>query len=299
MFKNSIKIISILIIGLFFIFTVRALCISDFNQYVFAVVNGEYNRNIPPGGPDSPNIVMQDWNYLDDDFLLRDGTNVNSDLDMLDDDGTSRHKIINLDTNSGVLSDLVNVNYVNSNISSAQGGDTYINWGRSNCSGSDDLMYSGYAFATGYSNVSGSSNPVCVDSSDWGSFFNSSKKDKLVPLTTGDNSLSPVSIPGRSFIKCAVCYRKNSTCFENYGSHDCGSFNQIYGGYVMSMVSDMSRNATERGCLNENFESDSPIMLWGAIWYGSRLQENFGENDYSDCVNDGNCNFLKCSICCN
>ena len=67
----------------------------------------------------------------------------------------------------------------------------------------------------------------------------------------------------------------------------------------MSMVSDMSRNSTERGCLNENFQSGGSLSVWGAIWYGSRIQENFGESDYSDCANDGNCNFLKCSVCCN
>jgi len=299
MFKNNFKIIFILIIALFFIFTAGALCNSNFKQYTLAL--GNYNRIVPP---DSPDVTMDNWNDLDEDFLLRDGTNVNSNFDLLDGDGFSQHKIVNLSVNSSEDNDLANVQFVNDSLSSAQGGDTYINWGRDDCPGSDQVLYSGYGFSVAIGGISGGNNPICIDDElEISENFSGNYRDALKPLVTDNHADLPSGIPQRRNIKCAVCYKSNSTCFLNSGSHNCTSFgfNNTYSGFFMSETSNINRNSLQRICLNENFDLSSEVSLMsvGAKLYSSRIQENFGNVVYPDCEMGGQCNFAKCSLCCN
>ena len=299
MLKNNFKIIFILIIALFFIFTAGVLCNSNFKQYTLALVNGKYERLTT----ENQDIIMDDWNYLDEDFLLRDGTNVNNNFDLLDGDGVSQHKIVKLSVNSSEDNDLANVQFVNENLASAQGGDTYVNWGRGDCPEGDQILYSGYGFSVVIANLSGGNNPICIDNLlESSEHFSGSYRDALKPLVTDNHAELPLGIPQRRNIKCAVCYKPQSTCFLNAGSHSCVSgFDNVYSGFFMSETSNMNRNSLRRLCLNQNFDLSSEISLMsvGAKLYSSRIQENFGNVAYPDCETGGQCNFVKCSVCCN
>ncbi|MCK4539947.1 hypothetical protein KAU09_02210 [Candidatus Parcubacteria bacterium] len=283
----------------FFIFlfclVIGLYCLSGyFLQCVSAVTQGDYNRPAPGGG-----ISVEDWNFLDEDFLLTDGVNsVLNDLDM------NNNRIINLDSGNG-QKNAASKEYVDNGISAVQGGDTYINWGRAGCAGSDILLYDGYGFGNEYSNSSGGDNPICIQEPFDGEMLSSgAKADGVFPLMTGTSAILPTNmidpsstIDRQRFIKCAVCYRPNSACFINQGTHNCGvpGFgNKIYDGYLTGEVNYPTHYAsTERYCLNRNFDASILAPDWGAIWYGARVEENFGLSSYETKK------FIKCSVCCN
>ena len=260
--------------------------------------DGDYARDISG----NEIIDLDDWNYLDDDFLFRDGSNnMDGDLNM------DEHRIVNLETPASTdLNHGATVEYVEDAISAAAagGGDTFVNWGDNICPAGTNLLYSGLAFSAKYNSISGGSNPVCIQDDDPGEAYGSSYGDKMYPLTTGtsDSLPSDGTYSGTTIIQCAMCHKPASTCFEYFGRDDCGSsgFSITYNGYVLGSHAENDlvnpsahHNPTQRACVNKIFDSSiSAGANLGAIWYGSKIDDDFELGFVED-------SFIKCAICCN
>ncbi|MCK4539948.1 hypothetical protein KAU09_02215 [Candidatus Parcubacteria bacterium] len=269
----------------------------SFENIAKALTLGNYNRTA------SDNIIdVDDWNHLDNDFLLTDGANsMQGDLNM------NNNRITNVTTTNNP-NDAANVEYVTDAIAAAEvagGGDIFVNWGNDDCPGGTDKLYGGIAFSAPYNTTSGGSNPVCMQSGDAGPAHINANADKIYPVVTGgietlpDSSVdSGSTITSESIIKCALCHNPAGTCYEHYGGHDCGgSFSHVYRGYVLGSYAtngtDSHYNSTQRACVNRDFDSSiSAGVNMGAMWYGARIEENFGLGYTTDA-------FIKCSICCN
>ncbi len=275
----AIFLLLAIIISGFFIFSSFSL------RQVALALTGNYSKS------PSDSLDSTDWNNLPNDFLDKSGDTMTGQLNM------SSNKIVNLaDPTSNT--EAANKQYVDSVASTAGGaGAIFVNWGNTDCPGAAKL-YDGYGFGTRYNNISGGSNSICIQAGDAGSYFNTAQEDRLYPLVTGETQHLPTEIARKSFVKCAVCYKNNSTCLESYGSWTCNSlagFSSVYNGYALGDISNfLNRHSTERRCVNRNFD-DELSPTWGAMWYGSRIQENFGLSEYDSDIEK----FVKCAICCN
>lgn len=280
---------------LLFIFSIFLL-FSIFNySTVLAVVFGDYGRT----SISSQDVTLDDWNFLDEDFLRTTGASFDGDFNL------NNHFILSLDTDTSDDSGAVNLNYLNSRMSGVLGGDTYINWGNNYCQGTDTMLYSGYGFSNYYVDTSGSDNPICIAHPFDGSILDISViSDELYPLMTGSASLLPTTsvdplstINNQRLVKCAVCFRSGHTCYLNIGTHDCTTsffLNKAYDGYMTGEINySTHQSSLERHCLNRDFDASETAPAWGAIWYGSRIQNNFGLSGYNTM------RYLECSICCN
>ena len=286
---NALLILSLFIFSLLLIF-------SPFSfEKLARAFSGNYDRTT------DNSIDLQDWNWLDDDFLFRDGNNtMDGDLDM------AGHRVTNLDTPAPTdLNHGATVKYVEDAISvaTAGGGDTFVNWGDNTCPAGTDLLYSGSAFSAKYDSFSGGDNPVCIQSGNSGGAFSGTYGDNMYPLATGNNSNDlPPGFAVDSVIQCALCHKPAGTCFEYMGRSDCGTsgFNPLYSGYILGSHSNadssdgLHHNSTQRLCVNDNFNSSigSGGNL-GALWYGTIIENNFSLDVYTEN------SFIKCSVCCN
>ncbi len=288
---NAFHSLMILILGCI----LSLFLIINFKQSALALVQGRYDRL---AGDDAATMV-NDWNVLDEDFLLTDGSSqMDGTLDMVN------NTINNILSNPADNTSVANVGYVDSLLSTAQGGDVYTNWGRDDC-GANTVLYSGYGFSSLYAMNSGGDNPICMQApADYGGANNNTiNVDKLYPLMPGtqpflpDPALDSSSITAQRFMKCAVCYRFNSSCYLNISSDTCPLplfSNRAYDGYMLGAVNANTQNmSNERLCVNRNFDiGASGSTGWGSTLYGTRIREDFGVGGYS--LN----NFIKCSVCC-
>ena len=282
-------IIVLIIISGFFIFSSFSL------RQVALALTGNYSKT------SGNSLDYTDWNNLSNDFLDKSGDTMTGQLNM------NSNKIVNLaDPTSNT--EAANKQYVDSAASTAGGGGAiFVNWGNTDCPGATKL-YDGYGFSARYDNTSGGSNPVCIQAGDAGGSHTNMYADMLYPLVTGSNASLPTnavdsisSIEGDRIIKCAVCYKDGSTCFEGYGRHDCnmgvGDFFSVYEGYVLGSFADNGSNghynSTERACVNRNFDSGAAAGgNMGAMWYGAKIENNLGLGYTIDA-------FIKCAVCCN
>ncbi len=291
--KTGLGLFILLIIFISFLFVFTPMSLKKIAQ----AVTGSYNR-----APADSTVTVDDWNLLDEDFLLRDGANsMQGDLNM------NGNKIINL--GDGVnLTDAANIKNVDDAIAGAGvagGKDMFTNWGSEDCPDGSTLLYGGVAFSSSYDSFSGGSNPICIQSGDAGGVMTPAFADKLYPLVTGADANLPTSdsdpqstIAGGKIVKCALCHKATNACYEHYGSHNCATgFDPIYSGYVLGSYGtnggDNHYNSTQRACVNRLFDDSQPANgNMGAMWYGSKIQSNFGLA-YTESA------FIKCSICCN
>lgn len=297
--KKVSKIFSPNFIYLFLFFITIGLLIFaplSLNQVALAL-QGRYNRAATDNS-----IGVVDWNYLDDDFLARDGSGaMTGDLNM----GGNQVTNVGAPSNN---TDAATVGYVNDSVSTAvsNGGSTFVNWGREDCPASTDLLYGGIAFSANYDAFAGGGNPVCIIPGDAGSVFGTMYSDQLYPLRTGDGTFptdgtSPIL--SNRIIKCAVCMRRPGACYTVFGSHDCNTtegFNPLYAGYILgsrtsnNTAAGYPHNPTQRACVNSTFDGElvRPATDPGALWYAARIIENYGVLPQSED------SYIKCAICC-
>lgn len=295
-FKKINSILNFVYLGIFIII-IGCLILSplSFRQVALAL-SGNYNRTTS-----SNSIGIQDWNWIRDDFLAKDGDSIVNNS-MTGDLNMGGHRIINATTSSASPNDAATVQFVNNAISSAAsagGGDVYTNWGSAGC-GTDDLMYSGFAFSARYDNTSGSSNPICIQSFSYSLPATASFGDNLYPVVTGDSINLPSSITGGRAVRCALCHVTSGTCYVHYGTNSCGTgFNVKYSGYVLGSYGSNGAstgfyNPTQRACVNSGFDSTASVGTnMGAMWYGARIQNTFSLGGYTPG------SFIRCSVCCN
>ncbi|MFH0892303.1 MAG: hypothetical protein V1867_05990 [Candidatus Falkowbacteria bacterium] len=253
-------------------------------------------------------LTLTEWNYLDEDFLKKEGDTWAGPgaLNMGD------HAITGLNTNlSGpAATDAANVAYVNQAIAAGPtsgGGEIYTVWGNNTCGGGSTLLYGGIALSAPYNTPGGGSNPVCMEGGDPGAGFTAIYADKMYPVVTGADANLPTSsidpgstIAGDRIIRCAVCHYPAGTCYTNYGSWDCnggnGGFSPVYDGYVLGSYSTSAGtyvNSTKRACVNRVFSGAAAGGNMGAMWFGTRIDNNYGLASYTTGA------FVKCSVCCN
>lgn len=266
----------------------------SFENIAKAVTLGNYNR-----GVGDEIINLDDWNNLDNDFLLTDGGNsMQGDLDM------GGNRITNVSTTADP-NDAANIGYVVDAIATAGtsgGGDVFVNWGRGDCPGGSDILYSGYAFSARYDSISGGNNPVCMQAGSPGEAFTGIYADEMYPLITGQTDSLPPAYSEDKIIQCALCHKPQGVCFEYVGRQDCGSsgFNAIYKGYLLGsdanndLINGLHYNSTERLCVNDSFDANvSAGGNLGALWYGVVIEDNFSLNNYTEDA------YIMCSVCCN
>lgn len=294
---TAIFILIILIVSGFFIFSPISL------ENVVLAVSGNYNR-----GVGDETLLLDHWNYLDEDFLLRDGSNqMAGNLDM------GNNLIINaINTDPADSGEAANVQYVDDAVAAAAisgGGDTYIVWGDDmdlgdgTCGAPGTIkLYDGVAFSAPYDTNAGGSNPICIQAGSFGSSYNELYADNLYPLVTGGSTYVPPGVTGNRIVKCAVCHRPTATCYEAYGSSDCNGgnagFSLMYNGYIMGSYTapgtDNHYNSTQRACVTDAFDAGiSAGGNMGAMWYASKVMSTFGGVPYTTNA------FIRCSICCN
>ncbi len=286
------KIAFIIII---FLISGSIIFFDKIRQNAIAVTQGDYNRAAPGGG-----ILFDDWNVLDEDFLLSDGSSqMDADLNIEGNQAVNLGESLN-------QSDVATVNYVNSQIESnlvgIQGGDIYVNWGRDDCGGGDVALYSGYGFGNLFSSISGGENEICISEPFDGGLLNSgSMSDSLYPLMTGEHVYFPddgTTYQEITLIKCAVCYKEVSSCYLNIGTHQCSVtdfVNKAYDGYMVGEISEIAsyKSTSQSSCLNLNFDSSGGgALLGGSIWRGAAIGNNFGLNAYDEDQ------FIKCAVSC-
>jgi hypothetical protein len=286
-FAIALSVIVFIVLGGIFLLTP-----ISFEQFALAL-SGNYNRN--PAIPADIPLTLTDWNYLDDDFLFKDGSNsMTGDLQM------GGNRIYNVSTDPAQNLDAANVGFVNTEIAAATagtGGDVYTVWGNSTC---PNPIYSGVAFSAPYNFNSGGSNPICVQQPGGGGlFFSGDAADKLYPVVTSVNPANlPPGITADSFVRCAVCHSPQSTCYTAFGTTDCNGnsqgFNTVYSGYSLGSSASLpaSANSTQRYCVNSTFSSASASNQLGAVWHGTVINNNFGLGFAED-------QFITCSVCCN
>ncbi|MFH0892304.1 MAG: hypothetical protein V1867_05995 [Candidatus Falkowbacteria bacterium] len=249
-------------------------------------VFGDYDRA-------EASLSIDDWNFLNDDFVLRDGDTMAGDLNM-NNVGISNLAVIPADETSAA-----SAGYVNSRINSSAGGTTYINWGRGDCAAGDTVLYGGFGFGATYSVMSGGDNDICVQLPADAEFAHTGAiADRMYPSMSGGSPWMPAGYdPARSFVRCAVCYRNQSACYTGYGTHNCNKGNftdKAYDGYVAAGINESHTLSRERNCVNRNFDNTGgAATTWGAAWYGSRIENNFGQAGYDNLV------FIRCAVCCN
>lgn len=289
----TIFLLLLIISSCFFVFSPVSL-----RQLAFAL-QGNYDRVSPAGDQ----LNMTDWNYLDEDFVWREGDTMTGSLNM------GGNSITNLAHPPVGNNDASTKQYVDTEIANAiagmtgGGGDIFINWGRDDCPAAFTELYDGIGYSARYDSYAGGSNPICMRSGDAGAAFPGIYADKLYPLVTGIAATLPSdgSFSDQKIIKCAVCYQAGRTCFEKWGSHNCDAtgFSATYSGYMLGSLSDdpsdaftdTHHNSTERGCVNRNFDNSITAPGWGSIWYGSRVEDDYGQG-YPTA-------FIKCAVCCN
>lgn len=273
-----------------FIITIVFLAVAMATDAVFAIVNGNYNRTMA-----QPDITRQDWNWLDEDYVLRAGTTFDGNLNL------NTNHIFGLNTNALEMDSMANVGYVSSSVSSASGGSAYTNWGKATCESTDNLLYAGFVYTTNFGSTAGSGNQICINlPNDGDIFFNNAVADKLYPLKIGnagipnDASISTGSdITNRHLIPCASCFRQNSGCYISVDTDSCASgFSDIYKGFLMGSRTDVS-NSGDRFCINKDFDYGELRASTGSSLHGDRVENNFDLNAYSEN------SFIKCALCCN
>lgn len=265
----------------------------------------KYNRD--PATVPQNDLTIANWNELDQDFLLKEGDTWTGPgaLNM------GNHAITGLNTNLTAPSptDAANVAYVLQEVAAGPasgGGEMYTVWGNNACAGGSTLLYGGIAFSARYDSYSGGSNPVCVEAGDPGAANTGLYADGMYPVVTGGsanlptNTIDPGStIVGDRIVRCAACHYPTGTCYVNYGSWDCnggaGSFSPVYDGYALGSYSgpEPYRNSTQRYCVNRNFNGVAAGGNTGAMWFGTRIENNYGLTSYTTS------SFIKCSVCCN
>lgn len=272
-------------------------------QQVAQALSGSYNKN------SSDQLNNTDWNNLLVDFLSKDGGSqvdrgdgimvdnyMHGDLDM------GAHRIINL-ADPANNSDAATKQYVDTSLSGARGGGAiFVNWGRGDCPSGTQELYDGFAFGSKWNEEYGGTNAVCIQYGDAGP-PNLNPTDNLWPFTTGQSSYMPPGIAAEKMVRCAVCYKSDGVCYEQWGSDSCNpglGFTPVYSGYMVGGVVGTvyaadNKNQSERHCLNINFDDSVTRGGWGAVWYGSSLYSNSGVEAYYP----SDINFIKCAVCCN
>ena len=298
--KEINKIFSPNFIYLFLFFiTIGLLIFAPLSlDQVALALQGRYDRAATDNS-----IGVVDWNYLDDDFLARDGSGaMTGDLNM------GGNRITNLVTSATPgNNDAATVQYVQTAVSaaaSAGGGATFVQWGNSACPAGMDTLYSGIGFSALYSTNAGGDNPQCIQV-DTGTpiSFTGTYADNMYPIVTsldaGNLPTSDSTMAAGRIVRCAMCHKPAGTCYTHYGVNSCASgFSPAYAGYVLGSFGTSGianhYNSTQRACVNRNFQGDiSSGGNMGAMWYGTRIQGRLGLTAYSENT------FIKCAVCCN
>jgi len=284
-YKNNFFSVSI---SLLFFVLFAAIAAFSYDKFAWAL-SPNYSKTLP-----GATLSLTEWNNLDDDFVAKSGDAMTGILNM------NGNRITNI-ASPAATTDAANKAYVDAQFAAMAGSSAaavYVNWGRADCPSGSELLYSGVAFSAHYGSVGGSSNMVCLDDSGAaGDLFSEPNSDKLYPLVTGASASLPTGITTGRAVRCAVC-RHVGTCYETYGNTACNTslgFNAAYSGYLMGAHSNSSTflNSTERACANTNFDNSvSPSSSEGAIWIGTRIDNNLGLGYTTN-------SFIRCSVCCN
>ena len=288
--KNKIKIFNLLVLVVLMICLIKT---GEFSYTTQAINPADYNKSA------GDNLSRDDWNRLDEDFIMREGDAMGGSLNL------GSRRITSASTNTASDDDLANVDYVNSLLVSSQGGYIYTSWGVSSCGSSDTLLYSGFGFNATYNFLSGGSNNLCIQlpfnatTSFPYSMNSNARTDGIFPLMTSDIAQLPpeMSTMYRNYVECAVCFRSNSSCIELLGGFNCsmsGFTHKAYDGYVLGgEIPGSHYHSQERICVNRNMHVNTNAAPYGAVAYGSRIRDNFGQTSYG--IN----RFIPCAICCN
>lgn len=274
-----------LIVGLLsFVLAIGLIILAPVSlQKVAQAVTGNYNRAVSENS-----LSRDDWNKLDDDFLLKDGGTMAGDINM------NNHKVTNLSTPTA-NTDAATKQYVDSNSGS---GAIFTNWGRGDCPSGTNLLYGGYTFSLnpeGY--PGGGANPLCIKAPLVGTEVptNQTLTGHLYSVGTSQARSLPTDIPELKEMKCAVCHKATGSCYENFGDSACGSgFSPIYTGWVLGGLTNINRkNEFNFLCVNETFDGTTANNNISSTIYGATIQGDADITAYSKQV------FLRCSICCN
>lgn len=240
-------------------------------------------------------LTRDNWNALDEDFVMKEGDTLNGNLNM---DG---HRVTNVVGPSN-NSDIANVNFVNSSLVASQGGEVYINWGAASCAAPDITLYNGYGFGSDKSFTSGGVNSIClqlpIDAS--ASAAGALISDNLFPVVTTYNFSTyfgiPPGISPYTYVRCAACFRVNSSCVKVFGTTNCSipSFShKAYDGFVMGGdLPGWYYRSSEAECINRNL-AGATGPADGAMIYGSRIRDLYGLSGYN--INS----YIQCAVCCN
>jgi len=276
------KIFASLIILLFLIFTVTLFVYYGLSfKKIVAAVSPNYSKSV--GQP----LTASEWNNLPNDFL-----------DKQNPAG---------DTMAGLLklplapptdpAHATTKQYVDNTIAagpSSGGGSVFTYWGSANCPASTIKLYDGFVFNSYFSNSGGGTEPSCIQYGDPGP-DNTGTNESLYPLGTDSLANNPPGIPDRKEIKCAVCYKAGSVCFERWGTQQCSDisgFSVLYAGYSMGGYWNYAHQIN-RHCVNQTgFDTSVNSASPGAVWSATTLYDNADIGVFTTGT------YLQCAMCC-
>ena len=267
-----ILLIAVLISG-FFVFSPVSW------QQAALAVTGNYSK---VSGTDQ--LTVGDWNNLPSDFLDKSGDTMNGDLTV------------------------PNLTVTGSCTGCGGGGDTFINWGRADCPAGTNELYDGYVFSASWPVRGGGANWLCIKDPLVGTELPPSGQNpgatfssRLNPLAIGTDYTTPSGIPGFRELKCAMCYKPSSVCYESYGDASCNAsegFSSVSTGWIIGGLNNINReNQNDWKCLNDDFSganaSNDVDNTLTVQTYGATIESDDDKGMYV--LNE----FIRCSICCN
>ena len=296
-FKDKIKYQYYFLSSIFSLMVI-VLVIFLLNSEKVLALSSNYGKSA------TESLSTSEWNEIANDFLAKSG-GVNGVMSGILDMGLSRISNVGNPTNNA---DIANKSYISSSLSSLGGGSVFTNWGRSDCPTGSEELYEGFAFGSGYDDEGGGNNVLCLKSGGAGISFTGFERSQLYPLTTVNYPPSfPSEITKGVFIRCAVCYNSNSSCYikvnnrtDGGGNWLCdGSYTVAYEGYLGGAIRTAGSNLTtrDRQCINRNFDgatvpATTPSASRGIV-HGTMVRDNLGLTGYN------NETFIRCSVCCN
>ena len=117
----------------------------------------------------------------------------------------------------------------------------------------------------------------------------------MFSIGTGIAEYVPPGIPELKEVRCAVCYRPNTVCFEKMGDNSCPTgFSAAYRGWIMGgIVASNRENQLNHRCVNENFTNnaaDNNNII--SQLYGATVDEDLDIGLYTED------SFVRCAFCC-
>jgi hypothetical protein len=168
--------------------------------------------------------------FSDDDWT-KDGDNIyRMDGDVGIGTPTPDEKLT-VDGNAHITGDLTVDGNISPSVSGS--GSVFTRWGNGEAPLGTSLLYSGFAYASGYTTAS-SLTPIVIDNGDPDVIPTTGDVGHFYPLAIGPEPTFPSGNPAWRYIKGAVCYA-DSPVFIKWGSHNPPSgWSIIYRGYALS-----------------------------------------------------------------